>query len=104
MPGTDMDGVVRRAWDVPAVRREHERFLAAWTHRPPVDGDLARVTLLGADWLRLLRTDPGLPARHLGPGWPAPESAALYQRTYRALEPGARDALRRMGSDALRRG
>lgn len=104
MPGTDMDGVVRRAWDVPAVRREHERFLAAWSGRPPVDGDLARVTLLGADWLRLLRTDPGLPARHLGPGWPAPASAALYRQTYEALEPGARDALSRMVADALRRG
>jgi DNA-binding transcriptional regulator PaaX len=104
MPSTDMDGVVRRAWDVPAVRREHERFLATWSGRPPVDGDLARVTLLGADWLRLLRTDPGLPAQHLGPGWPAPETAALYQRTFQALEPGARDALLRMVADARRRG
>ena len=104
MPGTDMDGVVRRAWDVPTVRREHERFLASWSGRPPVDGDLAGVTLLGADWLRLLRTDPGLPARHLGPDWPAPQSAELYQRTFRALEPGARDALLRMVTDARRRG
>jgi len=95
LPGTDVDGLVHRAWDVAAVRAAHERFLEAWSSPPPLRSDLGQATLLIADWIRLLRTDPGLPARHLGAGWPAADSAALYRRTLADLEPSAQAAVDR---------
>jgi phenylacetic acid degradation operon negative regulatory protein len=95
LPGTDVDRLVRRAWDVPAVRRAHIWFIGTWSRPPQVAGSLAQVTLLGADWLSLLRTDPGLPAAQLGPDWPAPTSGAVYRRVFDGLEPAARAALER---------
>lgn len=95
LPGTDLDRLVHRAWDVPAIRRTHLAFIAAWSRPPRVAGSLAQLTLLGADWLSLLRTDPGLPATHLGPDWPAPTSTAIHQRVRAALEPAARAAVER---------
>ncbi len=95
LPGTDVDRLVRRAWDVPALRRAHLRFVEAWSQPPAVSGSLAQRTLLGADWLTLLRTDPGLPADQLGPDRPAEASAATYRRVADALEPAARAALLR---------
>ena len=95
LPGTDVDRLVHRAWDVPAVRDAHAWFIDTWSRPPQVTSSLAQLTLLGADWLWLLRTDPGLPAAHLGPGWPAPVSSATYRRVFDGLEPAARAALAR---------
>ena len=95
LPGTDVDRLVHRAWDVPAVRDAHDWFIDTWSRPPHVNGSLAQLTLLGADWLWLLRTDPGLPAAHLGPDWPAPVSSATYRRVFDGLEPAARAALGR---------
>jgi phenylacetic acid degradation operon negative regulatory protein len=95
LPGTDVDRLVRRAWDVPAVREAHRWFLDTWSRPPRVAGSLAQITLLGADWLALLRMDPGLPATQLGPDWPAAVSTATYRRVFYGLEPAARAALHR---------
>lgn len=95
LPGTDVDGLVHRAWDVPAVLAAHQLFLQAWAAPPEDLSELGRATLLIADWLRLLGTDPGLPARHLGPDWPAARSTDLYRRTFAGLRPGAEAALTR---------
>ncbi|MEI4272875.1 PaaX family transcriptional regulator C-terminal domain-containing protein [Klenkia sp. LSe6-5] len=95
MPGTDVTALVHRAWDVPAVRAAHEWFAATWSRPPRVAGSSAQLTLLGADWLHLLQVDPGLPAEHLGPDWPAQASTALYRRTFDALAPAARATLER---------
>ena len=95
LPGTDVDRLVTRAWDVPAVRAAHTSFIEAWNRPPRVAGSLAQLTLLGADWLSLLRTDPGLPAAQLGPDWPAPASSAVYRRVFDGLEPAARAGLER---------
>jgi DNA-binding transcriptional regulator PaaX len=95
LPGTDVDRLVHRAWDVPAVREAHTWFIETWSRPPQVAGSLAQLTLLGADWLALLRTDPGLPAAQLGPDWPASTSSAVYRRVFDGLEPAARAALER---------
>ena len=95
LPGTDLDRLVHRAWDVPAVRDAHLWFIETWSRPPQVFGSVAQLTLLGADWLALLRTDPGLPAVQLGPDWPAPTSHAVYRRVFDGLEPAARAALDR---------
>jgi DNA-binding transcriptional regulator PaaX len=95
LPGTDLDRLVHRAWDVPGIREAHSWFIETWSRPPRVAGSLAQLTLLGADWLSLLRTDPGLPAAHLGPDWPAATSSAIYRRVFDGLEPAARAALER---------
>jgi DNA-binding transcriptional regulator PaaX len=83
LPGTDVPDVIRRAWDLEAVAAVHEAFLDRWLE-PPTDLDiLPRYTLLGADWLQVLRKDPGLPVAHLPTGWPAPESARLHAQLLR---------------------
>jgi DNA-binding transcriptional regulator PaaX len=95
LPGTDLHRLVQRAWDVPAVRDAHLRFIETWSRPPKVFGSVAQLTLLGADWLWLLRTDPGLPAAQLGADWPAPTSSAVYRRVFDGLEPAARATLER---------
>ncbi|MFV2178932.1 PaaX family transcriptional regulator C-terminal domain-containing protein [Actinomadura sp. LOL_016] len=102
---TDVPKLLRRAWDVPAIRAEHDAFISTWTaDRARAGRPLTRLTLLGADWLQLLRTDPGLPAAHLADDWPAAVSAALYRERYDALEPEAFAQLRDLlGEDAGRR-
>ncbi len=98
--GTDVPRLLHRAWDVAAIRAEHEAFLATWTPDRERRGlPLTRLTLLGADWLQLLRTDPGLPAEHLPGGWPAPASTALYRERFAALEPDAAARLRKLLAD-----
>ncbi|MGP4029422.1 PaaX family transcriptional regulator [Actinomadura sp. 3N407] len=103
--GTDVPKLLHRAWDVDAIRAEHESFLATWTpDRRQTGRPLTRLTLLGADWLQLLRTDPGLPAEHLPDDWPAAKSTALYRERFDALEPDATDQLRKLlDADAGRR-
>ncbi|NKZ07409.1 PaaX family transcriptional regulator [Actinomadura latina] len=98
--GTDVPRLLHRAWDVDAIRAEHDAFLATWTPDRERHGrPLTRLTLLGADWLQLLRTDPGLPAEHLPGGWPASASTALYRERFAALEPDATAQLRKLLAD-----
>jgi phenylacetic acid degradation operon negative regulatory protein len=103
--GTDVPRLLHRAWDVGAIRAEHESFIAAWTpDRAQAGHALTRLTLLGADWLQVLRTDPGLPAEHLPDGWPSAESTALYRERFAAHAPDAAGELRRLlEADAGRR-
>lgn len=100
-PGTDVSRFVRRAWDLDALRWEHEEFLHRWDRPLPRDGDpLASFTLLGAHWIRLLRVDPVLPQRHLGEDWPGRRSAAVYRTVLAVLEAPARDAFADLVRDA----
>ena len=95
MPGVGVEQFIRRAWPVDRIREQHEAFLLAWGDGPG-DGDaLGRLTLLGADWLRLLRADPGLPGHYLSRDWPAARSAAVFAGCRTALLPAAYDALDR---------
>ncbi|MGY2003406.1 PaaX family transcriptional regulator [Blastococcus sp. SYSU DS1024] len=92
-PGTDVGRLVRRAWDLDALRREHEAFISRWDGPPARDLDpVAAYALLGAHWVHLLRQDPVLPQVHLGDDWPAARSSAVYRSASRALEPRARKA------------
>lgn len=103
-PGTDVARFVRRAWDLDALRREHEEFLRRWERPPPRDGDpLALFTLFGAHWIQLLRLDPVLPERYLGEDWPARRSAAVHRAVLASLEPQAQAAFAGLVEDARAR-
>jgi len=106
-PGIDVERMVQRAWDVTAIRAEHERFLATWEREEEGHDTggwaMSRLTLLGADWLQLLRTDPGLPAEHLPSGWPADRSARAYSARSSRLRPLADEWLRRLLVTDVRR-
>mgnify|MGYP001029778392 CR=1 FL=1 len=73
---------VREAWDIDAIRAEHERFLETWEASGSSDGAATAVSTLVclvADWLALLRADPRLPAEFMGEAWPAERSVAAYR-------------------------
>jgi DNA-binding transcriptional regulator PaaX len=93
MRGVDVHRLIHRAWPVDDIRQRHERFIARWETRSVTGDALSLVTLLGADWLQLLRVDPGLPAGDLGDDWPADISTRIYRRRYRELLPAARAEL-----------
>lgn len=93
----DLAGVIARAWDLPAIRRRYESYLAAGRQiasraagrersdrRAFVDylDNLAR-------WRPLPYLDPGLPVGFLPAGWPGDDARALFQRLDRELRPGA---------------
>lgn len=78
-PPTELGRLIHRVWDVEGIRAEHDRFLYRWSPAPAMAlSPIATLTLLVADWLRLLRTDPGLPTAYLGSDWPADLSAKAY--------------------------
>lgn len=94
LPGVRVDAFIHRAWPVDRIRERHDSFIRAWWAGPGEGGDaLAEITRLGADWLQVLRADPGLPARYLSADWPAAQSAAVYRRCYEALLPAAERGL-----------
>jgi phenylacetic acid degradation operon negative regulatory protein len=93
LPEFPMAESARSAWDIEAIRAEHLAFIDAWT----TDADdspsaLVTRTMLVADWLGLLRADPGLPRELLDDDWPADRSLSIY-RALRAqtTEPAARE-------------
>jgi phenylacetic acid degradation operon negative regulatory protein len=94
MSGVDVHRLIRRAWPVDEIRAQHDRFIARWGTRNVESNSLSLVTLLGADWLQLLRVDPGLPAADLDKDWPADQSTQIYRRRYRELLPDARAQLK----------
>ncbi|MGY1805524.1 PaaX family transcriptional regulator C-terminal domain-containing protein [Blastococcus sp. SYSU D00922] len=100
-PGTDVPRFVRRAWDLDALRREHEEFIRRWDRPLPRDRDpLALFILLGAQWIRLLRLDPALPERYLGEEWPARRSASAHRAASAELAAPAQAAFVDLVRDA----
>ena len=81
LTGFSMAERVGSAWNLEAIRSEHERFLSRWMTPDPDPyrcAPLAAMTLLVADWLELLRQDPSLPSEYLGTDWPAQRSTEVY--------------------------
>lgn len=86
--------LVRAAWDLVAIRAAHDAFISRWRQDLDATGSaLTALVLLLRDWGNLLRIDPGLPTEHLGPAWPAPRSANLFQGLDNKLGPRAEQEL-----------
>ncbi len=81
LPGFPMAHSAGSAWDVDAIRAEHLAFIDTWSTFSEDDSPNALVTrtMLVADWLALLRADPGLPRELLDEDWPADRSLTLYR-------------------------
>ncbi|GAA0903262.1 PaaX family transcriptional regulator C-terminal domain-containing protein [Pseudonocardia zijingensis] len=84
--------LVEDAWDVPAIARGYEEFLARWDHPDPLSGapdDLARQLWLHGEWSLLARRDPGLPVEYLPADWPAVRAEQVALRLRARYEPAA---------------
>lgn len=89
---------VSRWWDLPAIAKLHEEFLAAhepvlraWTASAGTAEDAYRDYLFALDsWRRLPYADPVLPAELLPADWPGSRSAAVFAELHARLhEAGA---------------
>jgi phenylacetic acid degradation operon negative regulatory protein len=92
LPPTDVDGLLRDAWDLDAIAARYRGFVQRW-HSPrprPLPDDLAEQLAMQTDWLQVIRQDPRLPARHLPADWPAATAQDAFLARYRELDPGAR--------------
>ncbi|MEV0718236.1 PaaX family transcriptional regulator C-terminal domain-containing protein [Asanoa sp. NPDC050611] len=88
LPSFPIADSVRAAWDIEAIRREHLAFIEAWEDPGPATrapSALTLRTMLVADWLALLRTDPRLPREFMDARWPAERSVEVYRRTHERL-------------------
>ncbi|MEU6549119.1 PaaX family transcriptional regulator C-terminal domain-containing protein [Streptomyces sp. NPDC046915] len=100
---TEARTVLRTAFDVEAIAKGYEEFLARWGADAglPDSGDetgaLVRQLLLHTDWLGLVRQDPHLPAEHLPEDWPAGRAERVFQTLARRYEAPAR----RQAADTL---
>lgn len=88
-----IEQAVRAAWDIEGIRAEHEEFSSRWENPATVlepGSPLAAMTMLVADWLALLRADPGLPKEYMGDDFALPRSVETYERLRAELGPAAR--------------
>jgi phenylacetic acid degradation operon negative regulatory protein len=90
---TDVDGLLRDAWDLDAIAARYRGFVDRWQeagHRPPLPDRLAQHLALQTDWLQVIRQDPRLPARHLPRDWPAARAQEVFRALYAEIDPEAR--------------
>lgn len=90
---TDIDELVRQAYDLDAIAARYEDFVRRWDPARPLPGapdDLARLVWLLSEWFLLLRDDPRIPLRHLPDAWPAVAAEKVFHRQHGRLEPSAR--------------
>jgi phenylacetic acid degradation operon negative regulatory protein len=100
LPPTDVDGLVRDAWDLEALAARYRAFINRWgrpERRPSLPDDFSRHLMLQCDWLQVIRRDPRLPARHLPPDWPAEHA----QRLFRELDGELATEARRIAREVL---
>jgi phenylacetic acid degradation operon negative regulatory protein len=98
LAGYEMGPAAHAAWQIADIRAEHDAFLAEWPVDAAEAGDvgyagqapaLTARTALVADWLALLRADPGLPSEYLGDDWPAARSTATFRAVHATLAPAS---------------
>jgi len=90
---TDVDRLVRDAFDLDALAARYRAFLDRWDgERPPVADPLGARLSLVAEWLQAIRRDPRLPSAHLPRDWPAVRAQAVFRELAAALDGPARDA------------
>jgi len=83
--------IVTQAWDLRAVERRYEEFIATFADIEPADDDqtLTAQTMLVHEWRRFPFLDPRLPRDLLPEGWPGAEAAALFADRHARWQAGA---------------
>ncbi|HEY8479511.1 MAG TPA: PaaX family transcriptional regulator C-terminal domain-containing protein [Spirillospora sp.] len=97
---TDVDGMLREAFDLDGLAAAHRAFLDRWDRPDPLPDapdDLARYLWLTTEWLQLVRADPRLPVEHLPPDWPAIRA----QRVVRDLRDRYGPPARRLADEVI---
>jgi len=75
--GGDLPALVAQAWDLPAIERRYEEFLAGFAS-PGAPDPLVRLIELVHAWRRFPAIDPGLPAALLPGRWSGDSAARLF--------------------------
>ncbi|MEW9548160.1 PaaX family transcriptional regulator C-terminal domain-containing protein [Nonomuraea sp. NPDC050783] len=89
---TDMQALVRDAYDLEGLGRRYREFLHRWDRADPAPeapDDLARSLTLLTGWLQIIRTDPRLPLRHLPDDWPAEKAQQVCRTLHERFRPEA---------------
>lgn len=91
-PYTDAVQIVNEAYDIEGLASGYRSFLERWgvpESVPEAPDDLARLLLLIAEWMRLVRTDPRLPLAYLPAHWPAVAAQKLVNDLHEAYQHSA---------------
>jgi phenylacetic acid degradation operon negative regulatory protein len=83
-PPTRIDGLVERAWDLPALAERYRRFVAEHAGpEPTTDADaFARRAQIVAGFTNSFWTDPRLPAEYLPPDWAGDAAMELVRHAF----------------------
>jgi phenylacetic acid degradation operon negative regulatory protein len=99
--GSHADGqlpvLVDQAWDLAAVGRMYEEFVATFGQASIADPLAAMIELVHA-WRRFPWTDPDLPSVLLPPGWPRPRAAAVFRRRHAQWAASATESWQEMSA------
>lgn len=86
--GGDLETLVAQAWDLAAIEKEYEEFLAEFAVSSAQD-PLIRLTELVHAWRRFPSIDPGLPSRLLPERWSGSRAAKLFAARHAQWSPDA---------------
>jgi phenylacetic acid degradation operon negative regulatory protein len=86
--GGDLAALVAQAWDLPAIERRYEEFLAEFASPATADPLIRLIELVHA-WRRFPAIDPGLPARLLPARWSGARAASLFAARHARWSPDA---------------
>jgi phenylacetic acid degradation operon negative regulatory protein len=86
--GGDLAALVAQAWDLPAIERKYEEFLAEFASSTARDS-LTRLIELVHAWRRFPSVDPGLPAQLLPARWNGERAAKLFEARHEKWSPDA---------------
>jgi phenylacetic acid degradation operon negative regulatory protein len=86
-PG-DATAMAGQAWDLAAIEREYEQFLAAFGGPPPDDALAGQIALVHA-WRRFPAIDPALPPELLPQRWSGLAAARLFAQRHADQAAGA---------------
>jgi phenylacetic acid degradation operon negative regulatory protein len=75
--GGELSALVAEAWDLPAIEKEYEAFLAEFAATTTSDPLIRLIELVHA-WRRFPAIDPGLPATLLPGRWSGARAAKLF--------------------------
>jgi phenylacetic acid degradation operon negative regulatory protein len=97
--GGELAGLVGQAWDLPAIDRRYQEFLAEFAS-PSTADPLTRLIELVHAWRRFPSADPGLPRQLLPAGWSGSRAARLFAARHASWSPGAVARWRRLNEKA----